>query len=354
MSQLSRILSSKRAVVGFDGFVDTLMRAVDKRIGEDIVTIDTISDFGDRILSAAGKSANIELVRQSTRIGGNGPLLSNGLLELGLNVNYIGTVGNSKNTIFSEFVQSTNAISIGDYSETRAIEFHDGKLLLGEMEPLISTNVEQIKHAISFDNLISLMSMADIFAATNWTMMPHMTEIIKFFLSDIFPYCYSRDRIIFFDLADPQKRRHEELLEFLKIITLCNQFGRVVLGLNVREAEQVLRVLKIDISLIESEHIMLRACSMIREALSLSVVFIHGIKLSVAVDKNSECSASGYYVECPKLSTGAGDHYNAGFLAAYVSDYSLRDVVHFAAATASLYVSTGQSPDVLAVEQRLL
>ena len=39
------------------------MRAVDKRIGKDVITIDTISDFGNRVLSAAGKSANIEFIR---------------------------------------------------------------------------------------------------------------------------------------------------------------------------------------------------------------------------------------------------------------------------------------------------
>lgn len=354
MSSLSQILALKHAVVGFDGFVDTLMRAVDKRIGKDVITIDTIHDFGNRILSATGKSTNIELIRQSTRIGGNGPLLSQGLLTLGLSVDYIGTLGDYRNNIFNNFGQATHAISIGDYSETRAIEFHDGKLLLGEMEPLIYTDVERLKNAISAHDIISLIDKSDIFAATNWTMMPHMTDIISFFVSDVLPYRTSSDRVIFFDLADPQKRRREELLDFLKIITRCDQFGRVVLGLNVREAEQVLRALRIDIAMSESKNAMLNACSMIREALSLSVVFIHGVKMSVAADKNNRCSASGYYVECPKLSTGAGDHYNAGFLAAYVADRCLDDVVHFASATAALYVSTGQSPDVLAVEHRIL
>ena len=160
--------------------------------------------------------------------------------------------------------------------------------------------------------------------------------------------------MIFFDLADPQKRRREELLEFLKIITRCNQYGRVVLGLNVREAEQVLRTLNVDIALSESKDVMLNACSIIREALKLDVVFVHGIKMSVAADKNDRCFVTGYYVECPKLSTGAGDHYNAGFLAAYIAGRCLEDVVRFASATAAAYVSTGKSPNILTVEQRIL
>ena len=68
-----------KAVVGFDGFVDTIARAVGSRRsmepgGYDAVP--TIAAFGGRISAAAGKSMNMELVALEARGGGNGPLMA--------------------------------------------------------------------------------------------------------------------------------------------------------------------------------------------------------------------------------------------------------------------------------------
>jgi hypothetical protein len=47
------------------------------------------------------------------------------------------------------------------------------------------------------------------------------------------------DRIYFFDLADPEKRSVEDLRAALAAIAKFAQFGRVTLGLNLKEAQQV-------------------------------------------------------------------------------------------------------------------
>ena len=57
------------AFVGLDGFVDEIIHAVDTRTNsEDFTRLQMISDFGDRIKQAAGKSTNIEIVNQKTLI----------------------------------------------------------------------------------------------------------------------------------------------------------------------------------------------------------------------------------------------------------------------------------------------
>ena len=51
------------AVIGFDGFVDTIIEVVDKRHSfADYTRIQTIAEFGARISRAAGLSTNIEFV----------------------------------------------------------------------------------------------------------------------------------------------------------------------------------------------------------------------------------------------------------------------------------------------------
>jgi hypothetical protein len=72
-------------LVGLDGFVDTIVTPVGLRRGQgdDFTAIATLSEFGQRIVAAAGKSTNIELYPRMDKLGGNGPIMANALLAHG-------------------------------------------------------------------------------------------------------------------------------------------------------------------------------------------------------------------------------------------------------------------------------
>ena len=63
-------------------------------MGEQFDAVETIADLGSRISAAAGKSANLELFPRFEKLGGNGPIMANALLSLGLSVRYVGALGN--------------------------------------------------------------------------------------------------------------------------------------------------------------------------------------------------------------------------------------------------------------------
>ena len=58
--------------------------------------------------------------------------LANAMLSLGMNVRYIGALGSPNiNPVFDEFARKTSAISLCEPGITTALEFKDGKVMLG-------------------------------------------------------------------------------------------------------------------------------------------------------------------------------------------------------------------------------
>src|SRR5262249_2891275 len=86
--------SSLTAFVGLDGFVDEILHVVDKRTSaESFDRVPTIARLAERVAEASGKSTNLELVNQLTKLGGNGPIMANALAGFGLKVTYLGSLG---------------------------------------------------------------------------------------------------------------------------------------------------------------------------------------------------------------------------------------------------------------------
>ena len=69
-----------QALIGLDGFVDTILHVVDQRYDSTHYSrIETLSDYGKRVMEACGMSLNLEVVIQQEKIGGNGPIFASGL-----------------------------------------------------------------------------------------------------------------------------------------------------------------------------------------------------------------------------------------------------------------------------------
>ena len=68
----NRLVRAK-VLVGFDGFVDTILHVVKTRESTTKYTrIEKMKEFGDRISAAAGLSTNMEMVTQMVKLGGTG------------------------------------------------------------------------------------------------------------------------------------------------------------------------------------------------------------------------------------------------------------------------------------------
>src|SRR5437867_11611617 len=165
--------SHLKAFLGLDGFVDEIIHAVDKR--DDAATfhrVPTIAKLGERIAAAAGKSTNIELVNQRTKLGGNGPIMANALARLGIKVTYVGALGYPRlHPVFAEFARRAEVHSVAEAGHTDALEFDDGKLMLGKTDHFKEITWENIQLRYGRDAFIHNFSTANFVGFVNWTMV---------------------------------------------------------------------------------------------------------------------------------------------------------------------------------------
>lgn len=349
LNEHASLAPNKKALVGIDGFVDKIVHPVDKRHGpgDQFDRISTISEFGARISSAAGKSANIELAPVVEKLGGNGPIMANAQSSHGIQVRYLGALGKATiHPIFEEFAKRTNAISITDPGVTHAAEFTDGKIMLGSMASLDEINYEQIIAAIELDKLIAVFDESDSIAMVNWTMIPFLSDVFKDFLDRLLPSVKANpDRIFFFDLADPEKRSEEDLLEVLELFGQFEKFGKVILGLNLREAEQVDKLLGFSPLGNTPENLQVIA-ERIRTKLQLNTVVVHPTHDAACATPEGTAYVKGPFCDKPKITTGAGDHFNSGFVTARMIGLSPTAALTVAVATSGFYVRTAVSPSL--------
>jgi hypothetical protein len=202
-----------KAVVGLDGFVDEIIAVVDTRLGpSEFKPVATISQMSAKIAAASGLSANYELVIKQRKLGGNGPIMATALAAAGASVTYIGNLGvPSIDPVFEPLAARATVISVGQPAHTDALEFSDGKLMLGKLEPLGEVTWDNVLSVVGRDRLRALLADAKLIGMVNWTMLPHMTDIWAKLLDEIVPDAEQHRRRLFIDLADPEKRPHDDI-----------------------------------------------------------------------------------------------------------------------------------------------
>jgi sugar/nucleoside kinase (ribokinase family) len=339
-------LNQLNATIGLDGFVDEIIAVVDRRTDHaHYEPIRTISELGEKIRAASGQSCNYELVVKRMKLGGNGPIMANALAELGVAITYIGNLGQPQvHPVFEPLAAKAKAIySIGQPAHTDALEFEDGKLMLGKLTPLDDANWDNLIARIGREKLTEILSGASLVAMVNWTMLPHMTRVWAGLLDEVVPNIEQHRRKLFIDLCDPEKRTAADIVEALQLLGRFQEQIDVVLGLNLKEAQEVAEVLGLDGRADPEEQIEALAGA-IRRELRLACVVVHPRRGAAAATEDESAIFAGPFVQHPVISTGAGDHFNAGFCLGQVLGFSLSECLCIGCATSGYYVRSGRSP----------
>lgn len=343
----SERVSDLTAFVGLDGFVDDIVHVVDQRQdAENYTRLETITDMANRIGDAAGKSTNIELVSKRTKIGGNGPIMANALARFGIHVTYLGTLGYpNHHPVFAEFEKRAEVHSINMPGHTNAIEFHDGKILASVLTPLSEVTWDLICERFGKQQFAAKILGSSLVGFVNWTMIPYMSRVWEKVLSEICDGKPSSSRKIFFDLADPEKRTPEDIREALDLITRFEDYFDVILGLNEKESHEIGEVLGLKCR-DNSREALADLLREIAQQVKVKTLVVHPVKHALAAHGQEIVDLDGPFIEKPLITTGAGDHFNAGFCLGQLLALDNAQSILCGVGASGYYVRNGRGPNV--------
>jgi sugar/nucleoside kinase (ribokinase family) len=348
-------LASVRCLIGFDGFVDEIIGVVDKWLSPaKPALVPTISALAAKIARAARKSANYELFVKQEKLGGNGPIMANALAAVGMRVSYIGTLGKEKpHKVFAVLVANAeDVVTIADAGHTDALEFSDGKLMLGKLASLKDFTWDNLLARLPIDQLKAMVARSSLVGMANWTMLPFMSDIWAHLLADVLPGMDLAGKRFFVDLADPEKRTPRDIRAAMRLLGEFQKQVDLTLGLNLKEAGEIADVLGIahridgDKPFARIAESLVTLSSDIRRKLKIECVVIHPRHGAAGATASESAAFAGPFVQSPRISTGAGDHFNAGLCTGRVLGMSLAQSLCVGVATSGLYVrsESGRSP----------
>ena len=207
-------------------------------------------------------------------------------------------------------------------------------------------------HSLTLDDLMSrlgttllptLIQQAEMIVTVNWTMMPLVGEFWRYLLQNTQFFTQGPRKSLFVDLADPAKRSVADLKKNLNSLSKLSTYCNVILSLNRSESDQVLQAL-----CLSSTPSIQKNAEKIAVALGISSVVIHTHHdvACALLSKESIISESlrVSVVKNPVRSTGAGDTFNAGFLAGILRHQSPFVCLKAGVAASRVLVRTGITP----------
>jgi hypothetical protein len=186
------------------------------------------------------------------------------------------------------------------------MEFTDGKIIRSKLFALNDVSWASVLERVGLEAFVGYMDEADLISFNNWTMLPHMTALWNGILAEAVPAMRTRDKrekILFFDLADPEKRTKEDLLEALGRIKAFRDCGfHTILGLNKKEACEIAEALGSKI-LNFRDHPLEELVRFLYGALSVDCLVVHPVDCAACVVDDFYFQADGPYCANPKLTT---------------------------------------------------
>lgn len=312
MKELEHASERPSALVGFDGYIDKMVRLHRTQGGTDYFS--TVREFSDFISSMGAMSADIAVHRIFEKIGGNGPLLAEALADKGIPCVCIGAMGQGEAKLHPKYQALSDKVdwrSVTDCASSFAMEFDDGKLMFGDAECFYDITWDNLCRVLGREELTRLFREASLLCFANWSGLPCSTDLLNGILTDIAPVLKDgKRRSIFFDLADPSGKTEQQFAEFFSALEQLGSCYHTVVGLNPKECLQIYNRFYgknepyFDPAMGEK----------LLEAFPADEIALHVAGSAYVGRKGGQLEkVDGRLIRHPKISVGAGDNFNSGY-----------------------------------------
>jgi hypothetical protein len=224
-----------------------------------------------------------------------------------------------------------------------AFEFEDGKIFLSSagLPPALQgrralTLIEKV-----YPEFCAAAAHADLVAFLNWSELP--------FAQDLWDDIYARSlhaagndksRFAFFDLCDTGAKSRAELERVFLLIGKIRERRTTILSLNKNEA------LDIHQKLGGERGAPAEIAETLRKTVGVDELVIHQHTESLTAAREGLAREPCVLNQKPRISTGAGDHFNGAYCFTSLAGLPVVEKLRFANAYAAVYIASGVSPQL--------
>jgi hypothetical protein len=328
-------------VCGFDGFIDTFVR---------LQTPPSMAEFGPKVTAAAGVAASYPVRHLGDKFGGNGPLFAAALHDIysgGIGITYIGAMGEGEVLpIFQAALggKTKRLYTLAAAAQTTCLEFTDGKIMLNDMAACNEVTWMRLLASVGQAALDSELKAAAYISAVNWGKLPHAGEIWSNLATRLAELGVPARKVIYFmDLAEFEIRPRAEREELLARLPAITQHCQTLLSFNLKEAWQMAEVFDGTFHGRKDAESVAELAAFLRERIAVDRVIVHPNDGAACASARGTVYVAGPHCREPLISTGAGDNFGAGCLAAALQGLDDAGIVLAGNCASGHFVRSGRS-----------
>lgn len=333
----------KKAFLGFDACIDYILRIVrEKHKNGNTAYFSSSEQFGNFLTDLGNKSCGVELETKMSKIGGNMVIMANALGNLNVKVECLGTFGLPDILpVFRTMSENCSLNTIGETISANALEFDKSKVIMFDPGPYNQLTWDGIKNIIGIERLREMVAGKHLISFVNWSEIENSSLIWKGFLDEVLPMSDTSDIKPFFftDFSDCSRRSKQEIQFAIALLGRFRKYFKIHLSLNQNEAERVASALDLSQDIPDGLFIkdLFSKCN-------ADILVIHRVRDALAYDGEHFERCDTFLCKEPKVLTGGGDNFNAGYCYSRLHGMDLFQSLVFANAVSGSYVKNGLSP----------
>ncbi len=333
--------SRPSGLCGFDGFIDTFVR---------LEQPPSMAEFGVKVAAAAGVASSYPVRHLGDKFGGNGPLLAAALHDIfagQIDVTYIGALGDKKVLPIFEtaLAKKTKRLhTIARAAITTCLEFTDGKVMLNDMSACAEVTWKQLLECVGQSALDEELKTASYVAAVNWGKLPHAGEIWSEMSARLAQLGVPAKQVIYFmDLAEFETRPQADRADLLTRLPAITRQCHTLLSLNLKEAWQLGEVFGGKFHGRKDADSVAELTTFLKSQVAVDRVIVHPNNGAACASDSGTVYVPGPHCANPLISTGAGDNFGAGCLAAALLGLDDAGIVLAGNCASGHFVRSGRS-----------